>query len=83
LTVAENHPERKLRFLHFHRQFVYATDLGRGVLYVTDMTKNETTELVSTHNGSNRLKNATGVTTDPAGNVLVASSYHGCLEVKR
>ena len=71
----------KIRYLKCHRQFVYATDLSVGRLFVVDVNKRSTKRLECFVDGANVLKQATGVEVDPAGNVLVASAYHDAIQV--
>ncbi len=67
LEPTRGHQKSKVRYLSCNGQNVYTTDVGLGVLYVTNLKTNETKVCKSQVDGSNRLKNAMGVTVDPAG----------------
>ena len=64
-TTAE--PDSKIRFVTVRGRKVFASDLGMGRLYITDLRTEETKVVKSFHNGTNRLKSAMGIAVDPAG----------------
>ena len=70
--------QTKGRFLCYNYDRIITTDMGLVCYYITDLNKN-TTEAVYSNtnpaglNSNNRLKEATGVFIDPAGNVIVAA----------
>eukprot|EP00095_Tigriopus_kingsejongensis_P006091 maker-scaffold712_size108441-snap-gene-0.34 protein:Tk06091 transcript:maker-scaffold712_size108441-snap-gene-0.34-mRNA-1 annotation:"hypothetical protein BRAFLDRAFT_227409" len=71
----------KVRYVTCKNGLVVATDLGLGQIYVVKL-KDQTSRLIKSHfEGSNRLKQASGVAIDPAGNILVGSMAHGKLQL--
>ena len=57
----------RVRFLCYRKSTVYATDLGLGLYHAVSLTDGHVETVRSKQNGTNRLKKAAGVDTDPAG----------------
>ena len=67
--------QSKVRFLCCKDGHVYTSDMGLGQLYVTKLKNMETIVCTYHKDGANRLKNAMGVSVDPAGNLTSAAKY--------
>ncbi|TRY71843.1 hypothetical protein TCAL_00309 [Tigriopus californicus] len=71
----------KVRYLSCAKGYLYASDLGLGQVYVIRL-KDQHFQVIKSHfEGSNRLKQASGLDVDPAGNILVGSMAHGKLQL--